>query len=152
MKITLEQIDLIRKRAKVSYNDAKDALEKCNSDTVEALIYLENNRKIKGQNVEHCTNKFTGFLKNLYRKSVKTRFIISKNNNIIINFTLLLTIILGIIITPPVFLICIAIAFLTGHKIRLHREDGEDIDVNKVFDDIKPSEKTNTENKNSAEL
>ena len=39
--ITLEQIDLIMKRANVTYTEAKEALEKCGGDTVEALIYLE---------------------------------------------------------------------------------------------------------------
>ena len=41
MSVNLELIDELRKRANVSYEDARDALEKCNGDMVEALIYLE---------------------------------------------------------------------------------------------------------------
>ncbi len=37
----LEKIDEIRNRTGVSYRLAKDALEKCDGDLVEALIYLE---------------------------------------------------------------------------------------------------------------
>ena len=41
METTLEKIDEVRKRANVSYGEAKEALESCNGDVVEALIYLE---------------------------------------------------------------------------------------------------------------
>ena len=37
----LKKIDEIRNRTGVSYRSAKDALEKCDGDLVEALIYLE---------------------------------------------------------------------------------------------------------------
>lgn len=39
--ITIEQIDELRKRLDVSYEEAKEALEACNGDMLEAIIYLE---------------------------------------------------------------------------------------------------------------
>lgn len=45
MSISIEQIDLLRKRANVGYKEAKEALEKCNGDIVEALSYLEEQNK-----------------------------------------------------------------------------------------------------------
>lgn len=38
MSFNLNQIDELKKRANVSYEDAKDALEKCNGDLIEALM------------------------------------------------------------------------------------------------------------------
>ena len=38
---TLEQIDLLRERTGVSYREAKEALEHCGDDVVDAIIYLE---------------------------------------------------------------------------------------------------------------
>ena len=46
MEITLEKIDLLRKRANVSYKEAKHALEENEGNVVEALAYLEEIEKI----------------------------------------------------------------------------------------------------------
>ncbi|GKT27164.1 DUF4342 domain-containing protein, partial [Aduncisulcus paluster] len=49
MSINLEKIDLLKERANVGYKEAKEALEQCDGDLVEALIWLEENEKIKKQ-------------------------------------------------------------------------------------------------------
>ena len=46
MNVSLEQIDLLRKRANVSYEEAKEVLEKFDGDIIEALVYLEKNKKV----------------------------------------------------------------------------------------------------------
>jgi NACalpha-BTF3-like transcription factor len=46
MAVSLELIEILRERANISYEEAKEALEKCNNDVVEALIYLEKQDKI----------------------------------------------------------------------------------------------------------
>lgn len=38
--ITLEKVDMIRERTGVSYEKAKEALEVCEGDVLEALIYI----------------------------------------------------------------------------------------------------------------
>ncbi len=38
MNVSLEQIDLLRKRANVSYEEAKEVLEKFDGDIIEALV------------------------------------------------------------------------------------------------------------------
>ena len=43
--ITLEQVDVVRERCNVSYAQAKEALEACNGDVLEAIIYIEQNQK-----------------------------------------------------------------------------------------------------------
>ena len=47
MEVTLEKIDMIKERTKVSYKEAKEALEKCNGNIVDALIYIENEKRKK---------------------------------------------------------------------------------------------------------
>ena len=42
---TLEQVDKLRERANVSFEDAKEALDQSNGDLLDALIYLEKNGK-----------------------------------------------------------------------------------------------------------
>lgn len=41
----LEKIDMIVERMGVSYKEAKEALEKSGGSVVDALIYIEENRK-----------------------------------------------------------------------------------------------------------
>lgn len=45
--ITLEQVEELRKRANISYDEAKSALEEANGDMLEAIINLEKQNKIK---------------------------------------------------------------------------------------------------------
>ncbi|GFN35154.1 DUF4342 domain-containing protein [Tepidimicrobium xylanilyticum] len=45
--ITLDQVEKLRKRANVSYDEAKKALEEANGDILEALINLEKQNRVK---------------------------------------------------------------------------------------------------------
>ena len=43
----LEKVEKIREKTGVSYEEAKAALEACGEDVLDALVYLENQGKIK---------------------------------------------------------------------------------------------------------
>lgn len=45
--VSLEQVEELRKRANVSYNEAKKALEEANGDILDAIINLEKQNKIE---------------------------------------------------------------------------------------------------------
>jgi nucleoid DNA-binding protein len=47
MEINIEQVEKLKERADVSYGDAKHALEQCNGDLLEAVIFLEKQGKVK---------------------------------------------------------------------------------------------------------
>lgn len=64
MSVTLEQIEIIRERARVTYAEAKEVLEKCNGDALEALIMLEAQAKVRPPKTSAGgTIKITGELK-----------------------------------------------------------------------------------------
>lgn len=46
MTITLEQVELLREKANVSYDEAKEAMEAADGDVLDALIYLEKKGKV----------------------------------------------------------------------------------------------------------
>lgn len=46
MKITMEQVEKLREKANVTYDDAKSALEAVGGDMLDALIYLERHGKV----------------------------------------------------------------------------------------------------------
>ena len=47
----LEKVEKIREKTGVSYEDAKSALEACNYDLLDAIVYLEKLGKIKAPEV-----------------------------------------------------------------------------------------------------
>ena len=51
----LEKVEKIREKTGVSYEEAKAALEACDEDVLDALVYLENQGKIKKPDVSVYT-------------------------------------------------------------------------------------------------
>lgn len=116
--ISLEQIDLIMQRANVTYNEAKEALEQCNGDTVEALLYLEKADKIKKTAVGHNCDGFKSFVGKLNA----TRFILHKNERTYIDVPLSIAI-LAIIFCAHVSIIALVIALILGIRINIKGEN-----------------------------
>ena len=88
MNITLEQIDILRKRANVSYKEAKDALEKNNGNMVEALTYLEEQNRIKPEGIKIGDSSFINSIKHFFSFSnIDRNFYLPRVlNNININY------------------------------------------------------------------
>lgn len=125
MSVNLEQIDELRKRANVSYEVAKDALEKCNGDMVEALIYLERQNRVKP---DRTTSTFFTKVKNLIHKGNNTNILVKKNDKTILS----LPVTLVVIITAFAFYVVIfgiVLALFTGHRISI---ESNECNVDKV--------------------
>jgi len=152
MNISLEQIDLLRQRANVSYQDAKEALEKCNNDLVDSLVYLEKNNKVK--NTYDKSNSFWESLKRIIRKGNNTKFIIRKNNNTILSISVTISVLLAIFATPVV-IVGLIVALFTNHRFRFEKQDGCDLKINKVLnkvsDSVEDIKKSVTEEENLKE-
>lgn len=135
MNINLELVEELRKRANVSYDDAKDALEKCNGDLLEALIYLEKNKKITTTKPECKGSGFFSSVKSLIKKCHQTKFILTKNENTVIDLPLTIVILVAVFF-PPFTLAALIIALFTKHRIRFIKPNGNDLEVNKTLDKV----------------
>lgn len=133
MKVTLEQIDSLRKRANVSYEDAKEALERFDGDIVEALVYLEKENKVKKQKKSESKKDFWEKVKNIIRKGNQTKFIVKNDKGTVLNIPLTLAIIVTVF-TTPFSIIALVALLLTKHKMSIEKVNGENLEVNKVFD------------------
>ncbi len=136
MAVSLELIEKLKERADVSYEEAKAALEKFDGDIVEALIYLEQQNKMKKPPKE--STAFSSFLtkaKKILKTCNETHMIISKNQEQIINLSLTIVILVTIVV-PPLTIIALLAALLTGHKIKLEKPGCEEMKINKTLDDI----------------
>lgn len=135
MTITLEQIDLLRKRANVGYKEAKEALEKCNGDIVEALSYLEEQSKIKPDKESFKDSTFVKKMKNLISKANKIKLVISKNEKTILNLPSTVAAVFTLV-AMPLAAAAIILAVVTKCKIRFSRENGEDCSINSKIDKV----------------
>ncbi|QAT63243.1 DUF4342 domain-containing protein [Acidilutibacter cellobiosedens] len=135
MNITLEQIDILRKRANVSYKEAKDALEKNNGNMVEALTYLEEQNRIKPEGIKIGDSSFINSIKEVIQKLNKIKFVVSKDEKTVLNISSLLAILIGIF-TFPVSLIILILIIITHHKIRLEKGDNKEWGINSKIDKV----------------
>ncbi len=135
MAVSLEMIEMLRERAHVTYEEAKEALEKCNNDVVEALIYLEKQEKIKTPPNPSASTGFMATIKKLIKTCNITKLIISKNGNTIIDLSLTVVILITLIFAPLTVVGLLA-ALFTNHKIRLEKPGCEDLKINKTLEDI----------------
>lgn len=131
MTVKLELIDELRKRANVSYKDAKEALEKANGDIVEALIYLEKQNKVD----EGKENSFLNTIKKIIKKGNNTKFIIKKKENTILSLPVTAVVIITVV-APYITVAGIIVAILTGHKIKFQGKNGENMKANDTIDKI----------------
>jgi hypothetical protein len=143
MNINLEQIEALRERANVSYEEAKAALETCNGDIVEALIYLERQNKVKAEKKTCTESGFFSSVKHIVKKCNRIKFLIKKGDSIVINLPLTIVILMTIFTTPLVVIGLIA-ALVTNHKIRFQKPDGGDMEINKTFDKMSTAVTTAT--------
>jgi len=150
MTISIELIDEMRKRTNCSYQEAKELLEKHQGDIVEAIIEFEKRQGINsshkwGSKSSHHSSHHEK-AKKIYQKSTRTRFIIEKDGNTYLNISLLVLLI-AFIITIPLFwlyLVLFVALYLLGYKIRIRREEGKDVDINEIVDDISSKVKNTT--------
>lgn len=112
--ISLEQIDLLMRRTNVTYTEAKNALEQCDGDVVEALLYLEKLENSYNQNLKQYTNdnSFVSFIDKLNT----TPFIMKKKDKIYIHVPLSVALI-AIILCFHVSILAIMISLACGIKI-----------------------------------
>ena len=129
--ITLEQIDLIMQRANVSYNEAKIALEQCNGDTLEALLYLEKNQKIKSSSASN-SEKVNSFINKLNA----TTFIMKKKERVYIDVPLSVALIAGILCFPA-SIIALALSLIFGIKVDIQGENEVAEKINSSIDFLK---------------
>lgn len=136
-EISLEKVDQIIERTGVSYGDAREALEACEGDVLEAIIYLENmaviedNKKIKTETIEDLKK----WLKDLIDKGNVSRIKIKKEDKEIVDVPVNAGISAGIIglIFPPLLAFGVIAAVATKITIEITLADGSVQVVNKYI-------------------
>ncbi|MBE6062783.1 MAG: DUF4342 domain-containing protein [Clostridium butyricum] len=147
-KITLEKVDMVRDRTKVTYAKAKEALEACDGDVLEALIYIEKNSENKTEeSFAEFKNDFKNaisigelkaWFKELIAKGNVTRIKIKKDEEELVDIPVNAGIAAGVIavIIPPILAAGVITAIATQITIEITKEDGTVEVVNKYVSKV----------------
>jgi hypothetical protein len=138
-EITLEKIDIIKERTGVSYTDAKEALEECDGDVVNALIYIEAKQskasKFNMEEMYTTKDEFMAWVKDVLRKGNVTRVKIKKDETVVVDIPVNAGIAAGIfgLLYPALIGIGVLTAVLTKVTIEITKEDGTVEVVNTII-------------------
>lgn len=132
-RYTLEDIELIRSKSGISYQEAVALLDYHNGNVARALIDLEkngrlrknqneNNRSAEGTFQIRTDNGIGGKIVDLFRKLYYFRFLVSKDNNTIANFSLLFCI-ASVIFAPRLCILGIVVSLLLGYRFSFNKKD-----------------------------
>ena len=123
MKVTLEQIDELRNRVNVSYEEAKRTLEKNDGDLIKSIIVLE---KKKGRRNEKHHGSFTGLANKLLSLKMSIK---NKDGHTILDVAVVL-VLLTFLMAFWAVLFLLALAILTSCRINVYRDKA--INVNNL--------------------
>ncbi|MCM8710418.1 DUF4342 domain-containing protein [Clostridium sp. SYSU_GA19001] len=135
-EITLEKIDLVRERTGASYAEAKEALEACSGNVVDAIIYMEKNKKSPLEGVYASKDEFLTWIKDLINKGNVTRIRVKKEDKVLVDMPVNAGIAVGIIayaIWTPLIAIGVIGAVVTNLTIEITKKDGSVEVVNKII-------------------
>lgn len=161
--VSIGKIEELKKRAKVSYKEAKQILEKHNGDIVEALIELEQKKKTFERTRSDESNKskesegFTLKLKKLFIKGNRTKLLITKEKETIANIPVNYAIIF-LVFAFHLSLFTLLLVFVTGCKTAIKKAEGDILDIDDVIinlsadeDDIDNTAGNTGENRNGSD-
>lgn len=128
MKVTLEQIDELRSRVNVSYEEAKHTLEKNDGDLIKSIIELENKKNSKSIR----NGNFTSFTNRLLALKMSIK---NKEGNTLMDVPLVL-VLLTFLMAFWAVIFLLALAILTSCKIKIYR-DKNSINVSSLKKNMK---------------
>ena len=142
-EITLEKIDIVRETTGATYSEAKEALEACEGNVVDALIYLEDRKEEPVDNMFSSKEEFFDWLRDMINKGNVNRIRIKKDDKVLIDIpvTAGAAAMLTALIWPPILAVGLITAVVTKLTIEIIKSDGTVEVVNTAFkntmDDVK---------------
>lgn len=139
-KYTIEDIEILRQKSGISYEEAVNLLEYHNGSLARALVDLEKNGRLK--NDGHASRQHKG-LKGLFETLFRLRLKVKKDRTTIINLSsLFVLLVLGT--APHICVIGLIVSLALGYRISVDR-DSEDF-ADDTFDDMVKNAKSNVQN------
>lgn len=139
-KYTIEDIEILRQKSGISYEEAVNLLEYHNGSLARALVDLEKNGRLRSEGGKAPRKK--GW-KGLFDFLFRLRLTVKKNETTIVNLSsLFILLVLGT--APHICVIGLIVSLVLGYRISVDRDSAEF--ANEHFDDMVKNAKTNVQN------
>lgn len=147
MEITLEKIDEVVKRTGVTYKIAKDVLEECEGDVLEAIIKVESQQEEFYSEEEKINkgNEMIDKLKEIIKKGNVTKIVLEKDNSVVLDIPVNAGIV-GTVFFSPAVLVGLLAAIASGCQLKIIKDNGEVIDIKDITDETVSNVKDTVEN------
>ena len=122
---TLEDVETLRAKSGVSYEEAVALLDKYDGDLARALIELEKRGQLNqpAQSGKFSADDAVEWVKNLWQKGMNTHVVIERKGDMLINLPVLL-LVLMLILGPYAVIAAFILTLVTGCSVSL-RTDGK---------------------------
>lgn len=126
---TIEDIELIRKKSGISYQEAVALLDYHNGNVARALVDLERNGRIKPESQQKASASSAGdshhnrgALSRLFSKFYRFRLKVKKGDIVIANLSLLFSL-LALMISPHLAIIAAILILVLGYRVSFDKND-----------------------------
>ena len=121
---SLEDVEALRSKAGVSYEEAVSLLDKYDGDVARALIELEKRGQVGGaqKEVRFNAEDAVEWVKKMWHKGMTTRVIIERKGEQLINLSVLF-LLLMLILGPYAVIAAVVMMLVTGCNVSLKGED-----------------------------
>lgn len=123
---SLEQIDIVRERTGVNYQEAKEALELHNNDVVDAIIHIEQQKQCGGhswiERVQVRGSELVDAVKRLVQEGNVRRIRVLQNDKVLIEFPVTAGA-LGALIVPQLAAVGVLAALIANCTIEIEKGD-----------------------------
>lgn len=127
--VTLEKIDQVVERTGVSFEIAREALNACEGDVIDAIIYIEKNHSEKQKHIN--SSDILDTLKEYIRKGNVSRIIVENEGEIILNIPVTFGAV-GIILAPVIAIIGVGAAAFKKIVVKVIDSEGNVINLNEI--------------------
>lgn len=142
---TIDDIEMLRKKSGITYEEAVNLLEYHNGSLTRSLIDLEKNGRLKddGPTVRAASTGSQSWLKRLFDKLYRLRFMVRHNSIVVVNLSSLF-VFATVMFAPHLVIIGIVVALVLGYRISVDRKNPAF--VNDTFDSMVRNAKHNVQN------
>ncbi len=128
-KYTLEDVEALRAKTGISYEEAVTLLDKYDGDMARALIELEKRGQLGGKEDKgfyiNVNGDAAGAAKSLWRKGCDTRIVVERNGETLVNLSVLFMI-LALLLGWRLLIVAALLALALGCRVKLVRPEAKD--------------------------
>ena len=127
-KYTLEDVETLRSKTGVSYEEAVNLLDKYDGDMARALIELEKRGQLGGKDGKgfyiNVNADAAGVVRTLWRKGCDTRLVVERDGETLVNLSALFMI-LALLLGWRLVIVAALLALALGCRVKLKRPEAK---------------------------